>query len=116
MQEAERAKQEEAVAAQQKRKTAAALMQLVNSLKNETGRACGAFGSLAPCSSGLRAYIVKHEGVWLLQVAATNAELLDRKKLEAVQQAAEEKRIAAYIADKAAREQVPVTCLGYSIE
>ena len=51
-------------------------------------------------------------GLWLLQVAAANAELLERKKLEAAQQAAEEKRIAAYIADKAAREQVLDTCPG----
>ena len=51
-------------------------------------------------------------GVGLLQVAAANAELLERKKLDAAQQAAEDKRIAAYIADKAAREQVPVTCPG----
>lgn len=42
----------------------------------------------------------------LWQVAAANAELLDRKKAEGQQQAVEERRIAAYTADKAAREQV----------
>ena len=40
------------------------------------------------------------------QVAAANATLLERKAAEAAQHAAEEQRIAAYIADKAAREQV----------
>jgi len=39
-------------------------------------------------------------------VAAANAQLLERKKVEAAQQAAEDKQIAAYIADKAARDQV----------
>lgn len=48
----------------------------------------------------------------MLQVAAANAELLEQIKLEAAQQAAEDKRIAVYIADKAAREQVLVTCPG----
>ena len=39
-------------------------------------------------------------------MAAANAELLERKKAEAAQQAAEDKKIAAYIADRAARDQV----------
>ena len=45
-------------------------------------------------------------------MAATNAELLERKKSEAAQQAAEDRRIAAYLADKAARDQVGV-CAQY---
>ncbi len=39
-------------------------------------------------------------------MAAANAELLERKKADAAQQAAEDRRIAAYLADKAARDQV----------
>ena len=39
-------------------------------------------------------------------MAAANAQLLERKKVEAAQQAAEDKKIAVYIADKAARDQV----------
>ena len=38
-------------------------------------------------------------------MAAANAELLERKKAEAEQQVAEDRRIAAYLADKAARDQ-----------
>ncbi|CAL5230041.1 g13486 [Coccomyxa viridis] len=38
-------------------------------------------------------------------VAAANAELLERKKADAAQQAAEDRRIAAYLAGKAARDQ-----------
>ena len=43
-------------------------------------------------------------------MAAANATLLERKAVEAAQQAAEEQRIAAYIADKAAREQARLSC------
>ena len=43
-------------------------------------------------------------------MAAANAALLERKAAEAEQQAAEEQRIAAYIVDKAAREQVLLPC------
>lgn len=39
-------------------------------------------------------------------MAAANTELLERKKAEAAQQAAVDRRIAAYLADKAARDQV----------
>ncbi len=44
------------------------------------------------------------------QVAAANATLLERKAVEAAQQAAEDQCIAEYIADKAAREQVRLSC------
>lgn len=40
------------------------------------------------------------------QVAASNAEMLERKKADAAERAAEDRRIAAYLHDKAAREQV----------
>ena len=46
-------------------------------------------------------------------MAAANAALLERAALDAAQQAAEDRRIAAYLADKAARDQVcvDVKCL-----
>jgi hypothetical protein len=44
--------------------------------------------------------------MWRCQVAASNAEMLERKKAEAAERAAEDRRIAAYLHDKAAREQV----------
>ena len=40
------------------------------------------------------------------QVAASNAEMLERKKADVAKRAAEDRRIAAYLHDKAAREQV----------
>lgn len=46
-------------------------------------------------------------------MADANGALLERKAAEAAQQAAEDMRIAAYLADKAARDQVcvDVKCL-----
>ncbi len=39
-------------------------------------------------------------------MAVSNAEMLERKKAEAAERAAEDRRIAAYLKEKAAREQV----------
>ena len=44
--------------------------------------------------------------MWRCQVATSNAEMLERKKAEAAERAAEDRRITAYLQDKAAREQV----------
>lgn len=49
--------------------------------------------------------MTKHP-MWRCQVAASNAEMLERKKADAAERAAEDRRIAAYLQDKAAREQV----------
>ncbi len=40
------------------------------------------------------------------QVAASNTEMLERKKADVAKRAAEDRRIMAYLHDKAAREQV----------
>ncbi len=52
-----------------------------------------------------RGGVTKHP-IWRCQVAASNAEMLERKKADAIERAAEDRRIAAYLLDKAAREQV----------
>lgn len=46
-----------------------------------------------------------------LQVLASNAEMLERKKADEAERAAEDRRIVAYLREKAAREQVPAVIL-----
>ena len=48
------------------------------------------------------------------QVAASNAEMLERKKADVAERAAEDRRIVAYLHDKAAREQVGF-CFGVRV-
>ena len=46
-----------------------------------------------------------------VQVAESNAQMLERKKAEAAERAADDARIVAYLKEKAGREQViPVAC------
>ena len=81
-------------------------------------KACTLMSIHAPSRDGplhlLSATEISDRGGWIknksAQVAAANAALLERKAVEAAQQAAEEQRIAAYLADKAAREQVRLFC------
>ena len=133
--EAERAKQKESAAAQRKKEAAAALMRSVlvitltaaaispgfmcKSQITKHAPRCRYMPKLAPPSRGgplhsLSAMKISDQGYQVdtmsAQVAAANAALLERKAAEAAQQAAEEQRIAAYIADKAAREQVRLSC------